>query len=499
MTPPTPLLHEDVRALADSRLAGRRWIDPAAGRQFHATMRNDFLTPRGKTYKWQEMAANFERTVVGGRVPTVVPVEYRWQRVDARTSTPEAAGEWREWTFARGQSFKSTLLHTELDGPAPAAEDPDGAPPPAMDLGYRLPKSPAVDLLLMLSWDVVAMEMLCTHLTTTPDLSDVGGHAELERLSGSWAQFEFSDPGVVAMFRNSRTSGRHLGYGRFDGRPTAVYSAQCMDSVLDVKSGPMSQRGRSSYWATVQVDIETRDLLAVDMTEVIIATLTGGDGRRVPIQKRRAVRIWAGAEGPLEDAVRSAEPAARRTASAVGPADAADAAALAEAIGLAGRVEDDLAWQVASLEKLPQGMSELALMGFRSVVGTDLADTYRQVSPLASDLRAVVEGRPGAQAGLREALPLYRRHLEGLLAFGQIAVDGANRHTALDQGGRDAARSHLTSVGSDLGELLALLDRWERPGRHGPPGSAGGASSPPRPPSAGVVHPVTDRDLPEQP
>src|SRR5215472_1454323 len=108
-----------ITAPARRRLAGRRLIDHTAGRHFQVTMRNDFLTPRGTPYKWQELTASVERTVIGGGAAGFVPVRYRWQRVDARTGTPKAAGERREWTFARGQSFTSLLQQAELGGAQP--------------------------------------------------------------------------------------------------------------------------------------------------------------------------------------------------------------------------------------------------------------------------------------------------------------------------------------------------------------------------------------------
>ncbi len=445
--------------LADRPLTGRRRIDPTVARHFRATMRNDFLTPRGTPYKWQELTASVDRTVIGGGVPTVVPVRYRWQRVDAGTGTPTGSGERREWTFARGQSFRSALLHTEVAGADVESAEADwsGTPAAAMDISYpELPRSPAVDLLLMLSWDVVTFEMLCTHLTTTPELREVGGRAELERVSGTWAELRFSDPGAVAVFRNARATAQHLGYGRVAGRPSVVYSSRCLDCVLDVRSGPVSQRGRSSYWVTLQADAETGDLLSADMTEMIVAVLSGPDGRRVPVQKRRTVQMWAGTDAPPEDPV---APAARSTPRR------ADPAVLAEALRLAARVAEYLTWQVESLEHLPDGMADLARMGFRSVVGTDLADTYPWLRSLQSDLRALTDGAPGAEVAVPAALPEHRRHLEGLLAFGQLAIDGANRFEALDEPGRAVTRDHLTAVGVDLAELLALLGRLERPDR----------------------------------
>ncbi|HEY3872218.1 MAG TPA: hypothetical protein VGM10_27905 [Actinocrinis sp.] len=488
MTAPAPLLHETVSALADRRLTGRRWIDPAVEQRFHATMRNDFLTPRGTAYKWQEITASLDRSVVGGGVPTVVPVRYRWHRVDARTGTPAGAGKRREWTFARGQSFGSVLFHTDAEGAVPAVAEPDsaGLPPSTLDIAYpQLPKSPAVDLLLMLSWDVVTVEMMCTHLSTTPELRDVGGRAELERVSGTWAQLKFSDPGATAEFRNANATAQHLGYGRFAGRPSAVYSSRCLDCVLDVRLGPVTERGRSSYWATVQVDVETGDLLSAEMTEMIIATLTGPDGRRVPVQKRRIVRMWADTGVAEEEAEpRPADPLPRT----IGEVVAADPAAPAKAIRLAGRVAEHLAWQATSLGHLPQGMSEVALMGFHSVVGADLPDTVRQVESLQAALRAVADGEPGAQEALRKALPEHRGRIEGLLAFGQLAADEATRVPSLDSHYRDESRGRLDAVGAALSELLALLGRLERPGR--PVGPA---------PSAGIDHCATDRDPEGQP
>src|SRR5205807_1328726 len=128
------------------------------------------------------------------------------------------------------QSFTSLLLHTELDDVPAPMPDFDGPACSTMDIAYpELPKSPAVDLLLMLSWDVVTFEMMATHLTTTPELREVGGRADLERMSGTWAELQFSDPGATALFKSARATARHLGYGRCAGRPSVVFTSTCLD------------------------------------------------------------------------------------------------------------------------------------------------------------------------------------------------------------------------------------------------------------------------------
>ncbi|HEY8473288.1 MAG TPA: hypothetical protein VIL37_11730 [Natronosporangium sp.] len=491
--------------LAEPPPAGRRRVDPAVPRRFRLTMRNDFLTPRGTPYKWQELRATVSRTVTGGRVPTVVPVRYQWQRLAARTGDRSKARDWREWTFARGQGFDAVLLHTELagalgDGAASTAETSQ-----AFTIAYpELLQAPAVDLLLMLSWDVVTFEMLAGHLLTTPALRQLGGRAELERLGGSWGELQFSALGGVAMFRNAQTTAQFLGYGRAHGRTSAVYSSQCLDCELETRSGPVTQQGRSSYWSTVQLDTETGDLLAGELTELIVATLTTADGRQLPVPKRRLVRmdLDLGAE-PVEPALprAAAQPARTRSRpTPIAPADAttepataAPAAAptttpadratatptaadptTAQAIRLAGRVADHVRWLTARLEHFPPAVAEFALMGFQSMVGADPAAAYRRVRQLRADLAAPGDDPdPEAPARLQARLPEYRSLLEGLLAFGEAAMDETARDRLpevpgaweyQDEPTQRAVSNHMRTVFGDITGLLRLVERLEGTG-----------------------------------
>lgn len=429
-------------------MPSRRRIDATVPRPFHATMRNDFLTPRGTPYKWHEVTADVDRKVIGNRTPTMLSVTYEWQRVASRSGTPTSATDSREWGFAPGQSFRSVLLHTELVGDAPTGPASLSALA-TIDVSYpKLPKAPAVDLLLVLSWDVITFEVMATQVLATRALRHIGGTAELGGISDTWAKLTFSDPGAVAVFRNAIFTARHLGYGQVDGRPAAVYTSQCLDCKLEYESGPITQRGRSSFWVTLQLDVETGDLLSADMVEIIVATVTGVDGKPVPVQKRRQVhmgiRTEVAADEPAETAGIHADPAA-----------------LAEAVHMAERVSEYVRWQTASLERLPRGAAELAVMGFRSTVGTDSAGVYRQVKALRTGLQAMADGERGAATRVRVALAEHRRHLEGLLAFGQIAVDEAARLGVQDEPRRKALSNYIGGVRADLIKLLELIDRLE--------------------------------------
>jgi hypothetical protein len=166
--------------------------------------------------------------------------------------------------------------------------------------------------------------------------------------------------------------------------------------------------------------------------------------------------MWFGDDEPFEP------PAPVRAAEAitVSAGKSADEVALAEALRLTGQVADHLTWQVTSLQALPQGMAELAMMGFHSVVGMDLPSAYRQVRALQSGLRAAA----GGDGAVWAALPDHRRHLEGLLAFGQFAADGADKLLEDNQPGRDVMNDRMHAVRVDLTELLGLLDRIDHPG-----------------------------------
>jgi hypothetical protein len=491
----TPLLHDSVAELAARHQPGRRILDPSAARAFHLVARNDFLTPRGRVYKWQEVAAELDRGVLGGTLPVMAPVRYTWRGVRSRTGSPKETGQEREWTFVRGQTFDVTPQHTELTGAVPP-EAPRSDPMPGHTrIGYPgLPRSPAVDLLVLSSWDVVTFELLCTQLIITPDLGEVGSRAELARYSDTEAQFAFSDPEAVARFRNARTTAEHLGYGSAAGRPTAVYATRCLDCRLDVRSGPLAQRGRSSYWITLQLDLETRDLLAAEMTETIVAVLVGEDGREVPVHKRRSVRLWVPAPGedpPALTAPAAAPPsqsspaagpdgagapeapaaseasAAPETPAAPEAPERADPAELGEAVRLAARVCDYLAWQVSWSDYLPEGLAELTLMGFRRFVGSDLPEAHARCQALRSELSAAVTAGGRLSGALRAALPEHRRRLEGLLDFSELAVGGTEGFADKpeDAAGRAAVHDRLGSFSADVAELRAILGRLEAPPR----------------------------------
>jgi len=428
---------------------GRRTVDPSVPCQFTATMRNDFMTPRGTPYKWQDMRGTLTRTVSSGAAPTLAQARYTWQDMGVRTATNSSAPDtvpWLDWTFARGQSFTTMLLHSDVSG----GYVPDEVQPGwgMADVRYPdLPKSPAVDLLLMLTWDVLLFEVLCTHLGTKAALDRTGVRVNLDRHSGTGGALCFSDPATNAFFRNSQMYALKLGYSLRNGLPTAVYSFDCLDCDLTTRSGNTIQRGRSSYWGTIQISLDTGDLLAGEFTEVIVGTYADGTGREVPIYRRRLVRMFAGDEEPaLEDPL---DPSA-----GVG----VDADLVSDAVGRAEKAEASVGHHLLSLRHLSDELKPLADVGFRSLVGTDYAGALQHLSALRAGLAAWAEGDPA----IRPQLAVHLRILEGLLAYCEVSVDETARlGTAVHLG--DLERL-MSSLRDDLSGLVVLLERLEDDG-----------------------------------
>lgn len=403
-----------VEGLAAPHVIGRRTIDPATPYRFTATMRNDFMTPRGTPYKWQDMRGALVRTVSAGATPTVAQARYEWQDVSVRTARDGAAPDavpWTAWTFARGQSFNTLLLHSDVSGGYVADNDQPGWN--MADVRYPdLPKSPAVDLLLMLSWDVLLFEVLCTHLGTAPALDRTGVTVNLDRHSGTGGELPFSSPTTAAYFRNSQMYAVKLGYCTRDTRPTGVYTFSCLDCELTTRAGPTVQRGRSSYWGMVQIDLLTGDLVLGEFTEVIVGTFADGKGKELPIYRRRLVRLHAG------DAVAAPEPPPAEAG-----ADVADPALVADARDRADRAYERLREHLGTLGGIPDDVRPLADIGFRSMVGTDYQGALDNLVELRDGLAAWTQGDPA----VRTRLVAHLRVLEGLLAYCKISVDEAVR------------------------------------------------------------------------
>lgn len=461
----------NIRALYSGSIPrGLRLVGKDECRPFTIDMSNRFLTSRGEIYKRQELHARYERTTLDQASGMIAPARYTWTA--ARLHAVQDGQEPRatEWTFARGTSFRSLLFCAENRA--------DGVPPPDpplpetkrelryFDVAYpSLPKSPAVDLLRLLSWDVVTFEMLVSHVGTAPALTQIGATASIDRVSNTWAQLGFGQYASSSFFKNGLVTATLLGHSLWLGRPCAIYSFDCDRSELDVHAEPgvssVAQRGSSFYSGKLWIDVEQGDLVAGDMMETIIALVTNKTGATTPVQKQRYVQVALA----VDDAV---SPAQARSLGGVRlpPADTPLSPRAQELCQTALAINERFAafteQHQDEFEHLPQGLKPLAEMGFQSFTGNSLPEQATRATELSALLTGLRHG-PTAEAtrAFTEQYPAFKRSLEGFILYTQIAPDEAARLQILDDATLHDFESSLQQIQHEVSALIAALDELE--------------------------------------
>ena len=420
-----------VTGLVEPARLGPRVVDVDKPHPFALDIRNDVFAADGSLHKWQEFAARVDRTVAGGVEPPLVPVRYTWRSVRSRAGAAGVDASSQEWTFARGQGFTSALLDSEVrGGPAPARV---ALSPTSLGVAYPdLPRTPAVDALVSLSWDVLLFEILCTELTTHPDLPRAGTTARLSRLSEGLTSLELAGGRSGLAFQHHQVTASRQGYGMFGGRPAATFAFECLDCDLSSRTGPLRQRARSTYLGSLQVDLETGDLIGANMVEMMVGVATLAD-RTTPVRQRRVLRL--------------AVPVRREgdvSVDAVGDGRPGDPAVAAAAHRLADRLQAHLVW----LAGLPDRLRSLVELTFRSIAGTDLGAAADRIAALRTGLRP--------SAGDR--LELAR--LETYCRLGTEMAGKVSRLAGV--AAADTLTAQLGAVRLDVAELAAVLARLDR-------------------------------------
>ena len=420
-----------VTGLVEPARLGPRVVDVDKPHPFALDIRNDVFAADGSLHKWQEFAARVDRTVAGGVEPPLVPVRYTWRSVRSRAGAAGVDASSQEWTFARGQGFTSALLDSEVrGGPAPARV---ALSPTSLGVAYPdLPRTPAVDALVSLSWDVLLFEILCTELTTHPDLPRTGTTAQLTRLSEGLTRLELAGGRSGLAFQHHQFTASRQGYGMFGGRPAATFAFECLDCDVSSQTGRLRQRARSTYLGSLQVDLDTGDLIGAHMVEMMVGVATSAD-RTTPVRVRRVLRLAVPVRREDIGTDPASDPAPVRAA---GDGPLGDAAVVAAAHRLADRLQEHQVW----LAGLPDGLRSLVELTFRSIVGTDLG---------------------AAGAGLPR---LDRQDLARLETYCRLGREMAGKVSRLaGVAAADTLTAQLAAVRLDVAELTAMLARVDRP------------------------------------
>lgn len=447
-SPPTrPLTPSDL-----ARQRTCRTVPDATPTAYSISMVNDFLTPRGAPYKSQRLNGEFSRHVAAS-VAGVASARYEWGSVSCRT-TDESGTRELPWTFAEGASFRSILLNAQTEGQvSDAVTDP---PLPHIDVTYPdLPQVPAVALLTLMGWDIVTFEFLCSQVVGHPDLPGPGTHTALEGISHTWATLDLPGVSPSSVFRNGTLACEWVGVGPVDGRECAIHSFECLDGELEVESAVTPQRvqrGGSAFSGHVYADLETGDLRRADMTETLLATVSGYAGGYRSVRKRRRIRLQC------RTTHRGSPPSSEvpNTSRVVSPPPIPGLAALVRhCASSARRYELFLREHVVSLDDLPHGLGPVARMGFRSMTGRTVEEQLRRASLLRSILSTLLSSEDSAS--VPDDLGTYGPELRGFLSYTKLAADEARRLHLRDEPTLATLHQRMDRARGDVETLISGL------------------------------------------
>jgi len=435
-----------------------------AHQRYAIEMSIDHLTPKGKVCKREVLSARYVRTILDAVVEFVAPVKYVWEWVTFCYGQNPAAMKSVDWKFAKDQSFRSFFLLSnsgwEHPYPAESASTDDPVWEQArIELDYAsLPKAPAVNLLRLLSWDVLTFDMLTVQLGTLAELNRIGAATEVTTVSNTLAYFDFPQYSPSSFFRNGTLTATCVGYGVWKGKSCIVYEYQCGRSEFDVHADPavanLKQQGSSFYAGKLWLDVESGDLAAGDMTETIIATLIRSDKKAVPVQKRRRVCVER-----LEETESSAERWDDRAVALQAESRGMDVKEAAQrALEFSPRLAQFVARNEKEFDDLSAALRTIARMGFQSLAGQSIKDWEQTADNLTCLLEQIVlDAASQASKAFQEQYPGLQNLLVKFVAYTRVALDESHRFYNDPKILHEVAEM-MQQGRADLNALISALD-----------------------------------------
>lgn len=264
------------------------------------TMDNDFVSPNGRVLRRQRLRASYTRRLTGALSPRTALFGFTWNWVEfssasaapARSATQEPI----RWTFAAGRTFDYYRPFPVDVLPAVAAGERDAAPATERfhlgDWYADLASLPAVNLLVMATWDVLTFEAL-TGVLACEGLGEYGVRRPVSSMDKTQVHFDFKGFALEdSSFENAAVHSHPVGLTLVGDTPCAGVAFQGVGR-LEVGGGGAgrSQEGESYFLGDCQLSTGEADLVSGEMTEVLMVSMKNTAGKQVPMQKRRVVRI----------------------------------------------------------------------------------------------------------------------------------------------------------------------------------------------------------------
>ncbi len=270
----------------------RNYSSPVERAAFSISMDNDYISPQGYIVKQQHLEAVFTRELESRLSETAANFKYTWKEVSFAARDKKTHRELMSWTFARGREFyhyktfsKNCFPGNDLDA-GESHQDKTGT-------WYNdLINVPAVNLLYMLTWDVIFFEEMNSR-AIAEGLDKIGETALPTSMSNSYVQLSFKGcDSEHSFFKNGNVYVNFVGIGAIKGKPVCMYEYRSIGMLnVEKQKRDIKQEGESFFLGKICLNMQNGDLLFSELIELLTVSITNRQGKALPMQKRRYVQL----------------------------------------------------------------------------------------------------------------------------------------------------------------------------------------------------------------
>lgn len=260
--------------------------------EYKIIMKNHYISPKGSIIKEQVLSADYHKKISSGLTPKSAKIIYTWDKVKYTSNNWHNEQVDTEWIFAKKRNFSNIKIYPEAVVTDMEQNEPDEG---NLGIDYSdLISTPSVNLLYMLSWDVIGLEEIASFLVKDMNrYEETGSFISIDTISGTNAHMGFHGCEEKSFFKNRNFEAAYVGTGNWKECIGIWIEYRCIGRLESFNSNHKGnakvQMASSCYFGKVLIDVENGNLLKGDMIELISGVIKTKNDKLVPQQKRRFV------------------------------------------------------------------------------------------------------------------------------------------------------------------------------------------------------------------
>jgi len=268
---------------------------PGREAEYNIIMSNDFLNPRGKIIKKQEIKGQYKRSIHPPVEAGGVTLGLGWTKAVYSSQSKKNSIAPINWEFARSVAFHYTKRFGCGIYPPQIISKNEFKHQDFSECFKQFPALPAVNLLYLFSWDIIMFEefhrLFLTALLDCP--RRINEVIEIDAMNNMKAHPGFKGCSIEkSFFLNKKFYGKILGIGLMEDREALIIEYRSSGHIRVASDTPGKvQEGESFYLGKIYIDLIDFDLLFADMIEILTVSTADGNKQKISSNKRRMINL----------------------------------------------------------------------------------------------------------------------------------------------------------------------------------------------------------------